>query len=257
MVKMIVSDIDGTLLRSDQTISRYLIEVLKKCQRAGIRIVLASARPPRMTRNLCPTDFRIDAFINYNGALVSENGNVLYQKTLRREVIEEIIGVVREKIVHPRVCFEINDAHYASFDIFDTFGRIPFQRIDLKTFKTNTAHKIILCNMANENRTELLGCFPADCTCMVTDGDQLCQIMDTNVSKFNALRFLLDRYEIETDEVMCFGDDRNDIEMLLNCGISVAMENASPEVKETAKHGTTSNDEDGVAVFIEDYLSLR
>ncbi len=66
MVKMIVSDLDGTLVRNDQTISNKTTEVFRKCAEAGIRIVLASARPPRMTKNLMPEDIDIDVIINYN-----------------------------------------------------------------------------------------------------------------------------------------------------------------------------------------------
>lgn len=257
MVKMIVTDIDGTLLRYDQTVSDKTVEVLNKCKELGIKIVFASARPPRTTKYLMPEYFCIDAIINYNGALVYENSNIVYQKMLKNDAIENILNVVHNKIIEPKVCFEINDAHYSNFDVTDTFGKIPYQLIDLKDFKTDTAYKIILCNMKNENKTEILENLPENCTCMVTDGDQLFQIMDRNVSKFNAIKFIIDKYGIGTDDIMCFGDDCNDIEMLSNCGISVAMDNAVPQIKKIAKYITNSNDNDGVALFIENYLNLK
>ncbi len=256
MVKMIVSDLDGTLVRTDQTISEKSIHVFRKCAEAGIRIILASARPPRMTKNLMPEDVKTEVIINYNGALVYENGEIILKKMLHCDVIEKILGVVHEKVKDPKVCFEINDAHYANFDVIEAFGDIPYTPVNLNEFKTDAAYKIILCNMKYENKAEILHSLPADCTCMVTDGDQIYQIMDKDVSKFDALSFVLGKFEIGTDEIMCFGDDTNDIEMLMNCGISVAMGNAAPEVRRAARFTTRSNDEDGVALFIERYLHL-
>ncbi len=257
MVKMIVSDLDGTLVRNDQTISNKTTEVFRKCAEAGIRIVLASARPPRMTKNLMPEDIDIDVIINYNGALVYENGDIVLQKMLHGDVIEKILDVVHDKVKNPKICFEIDDAHYANFNVIEAFGDIPYTPVNLNDFKTDTAYKIILCNMKHENKTEILHSLPADCTCMVTDGDQIYQIMAGDVSKFDALRFVLDKYKIGPNEIMCFGDDTNDIEMLMNCGISVAMGNAAPEIKKAAKYSTGSNDDDGVAIFMENYLHIK
>jgi Cof subfamily protein (haloacid dehalogenase superfamily) len=257
MVKLIVSDLDGTLLRSDQTISKRSLEVFRKCRLAGIRLALATAQPPRLTRELLPKELALGAIINYNGALVFENGAVVHEKTLSEEVIGAVLRMVRDKIAQPKVCFEIEDRHYSNFDVQEVFGPIDYQPIDLNDFRPTTAHKIILCNMKGEKDREILACLETHCCCMVTDDDQLYQIMAKDVSKFNAIQCLLDRHGIGPDEVMCFGDDRNDLEMISHCGIGVAMENATQELKKKAKYVTKSNDHDGVALFVEQYLDLK
>ena len=76
------------------------------------------------------------------------------------------------------------------------------------------------------------------------------------VSKANALSFLINKYDIKKEEVMAFGDNNNDIEMLEMAGISLAVENAENVVKEKAKYITKSNIENGVGYFIKEYFNL-
>ena len=82
------------------------------------------------------------------------------------------------------------------------------------------------------------------------------EVHSPKVSKANALSFLINKYNIKNEEVMAFGDNNNDIEMLEMAGISVAGENAENVVKEKAKYITKSNIENGVGYFINEYFNL-
>ena len=81
------------------------------------------------------------------------------------------------------------------------------------------------------------------------------EIFNKEVDKYNAIIEIAKKENIEPQDIISFGDGLNDIEMIRRCGVGVAMGNALPEVKENAKFVTLSNDEDGIKVFLEEYLN--
>jgi hydroxymethylpyrimidine pyrophosphatase-like HAD family hydrolase len=83
------------------------------------------------------------------------------------------------------------------------------------------------------------------------------QILAAGADKTHALRYLIDRLDSHMEHVIAIGDDINDVDMIRDSGLGVAVANAIPEVKAVAKHHTLSNDEDGVALVIEEILSGR
>ena len=83
----------------------------------------------------------------------------------------------------------------------------------------------------------------------------LVQVIPYGASKAAALHWLLERWGLSLDEVIAFGDDVNDVEMVAEAGLGVAMANAVPEVKAVADRITTTNDEDGVAAVLEEFLA--
>jgi hydroxymethylpyrimidine pyrophosphatase-like HAD family hydrolase len=86
-------------------------------------------------------------------------------------------------------------------------------------------------------------------------GEELTDILPKSASKWNAILFLSEKWSIKNSEIICFGDDYNDIEMLsVPCVISVAVENALDEVKAVSDYICGSNDEDGVAHWLEEYV---
>lgn len=91
---------------------------------------------------------------------------------------------------------------------------------------------------------------PLDCNLIITDNGKLGQIMAHGVNKLNALRYILNKLSTSIDRVMFFGDDINDIELIKESGIGVAMGNAVAKVKDAANYITSSNEEDGIAVFL-------
>jgi hydroxymethylpyrimidine pyrophosphatase-like HAD family hydrolase len=88
----------------------------------------------------------------------------------------------------------------------------------------------------------------------VTDGGELVQIAHKECNKLKAVEYILGREGIELDEVIAFGDDNNDIPLVMGAGCGVAMANATDELKEVADHITVTNDKDGVGKFLRGVL---
>lgn len=255
MNKIIISDLDGTLLRSNKTLSDHSVEFLKKCKRAGNELVYATGRPPRDTYKHIPHELKNDIVICYNGAIVIKGNDVLYKKEILKKTVLEIIDVSKRYSMN-NICLEINDNLYSNFDVADYFGKIPCEILDLKELDFEAVFKVIICNNQSIN-PELLEHLPKECRGIITDNGTLCQIMHSEVSKWNSIKYVLDHLNYDSSDVIAFGDDYNDLEMIENCGTGVAMANAVHELKSVANFVTKSNDEDGVVSFLQNKIFLQ
>ncbi|WP_291580214.1 HAD family hydrolase [Clostridium sp. UBA6640] len=249
MTRVIISDLDGTLLRSDKTISDYSINVLKKCKNEGNQLIFATARPPRDIYKYIPHELKNDIIICYNGALVIKGKDTLYKMEMPKKTILEIMDAAK-KYNLDNICIEINDKLYSNFDVSDYFGKAPCEILDLRELDFTVAFKVIICTKESIE-PELLKNLPKECRGVITDKGTLCQIMHSEVSKWNSIKYVINHLNCKMSDVIAFGDDYNDLEMIKNCGTGVAMKNAIDELKSVAKFVTKSNDEDGVVVFLE------
>ncbi|MDR4984676.1 HAD family hydrolase [Bacillus cereus] len=249
MRKVIISDLDGTLLRSDKTISEKSINILRECKNKGDELIFATARPPRSINQYIPSVLKNEIVICYNGALVLKGNDVLYEMEISKNIILEIIELGKKYNLH-QICLEINDKLYSNFDVTDYFGNVPCEVMDVSELNFEKASKVIVCTKGSINK-EFTKELPIECSAVITDNGTLCQIMHAEVSKWNSIQRVLQHLNRDAAEVIAFGDDYNDMEMIEKCGIGVAMSNAVEELKSVAKFIAKSNDEDGVATFLE------
>ncbi|EJS68041.1 Cof-type HAD-IIB family hydrolase [Bacillus cereus] len=249
MKKVIISDLDGTLLRSDKTISEKSINILRECKNKGDELIFATARPPRAIKQYIPNVLKNEIVICYNGALVLKGNDILYEMEISKNTFLEIIDIAKKYEFH-QICLEINDKLYSNFDVTDYFGNVPCEIMDVRKLNFEKASKIIICMKGSINK-EFIKELPIECNAVITDNGTLCQIMHAEVSKWNSIQHVLQHLNRDVSEVIAFGDDYNDMEMIEKCGIGVAMSNAVDELKSVAKFIAKSNDEDGVASFLE------
>lgn len=255
MYKIIVLDLDGTTLRKDKTVSTHTIEVLKKCNEKGIKILFATARPPRDAYKYVPVELRSNPIISYNGAcIINSKKEVLYSKEMDRESILQLLKVCKEN-GYNNLCLEINDKLYSNFDTKEFFGDAPTEIVDLENIPYDSVYKCIICSK-EAIKEELLDEFPQDCKGIITDDGTLCQIMHRDVSKWTSIKALIENMGIKSNEVIAFGDDYNDVDMLKYAGIGVAMGNAQEDVKDIADFVTDTNMNDGVAKYLESNLLI-
>ena len=130
----------------------------------------------------------------------------------------------------------------------------PFEQVDFQTLEFKPAGKILVNLRYVGDISEVYEFLPDDCRIIITDNGALGQILNKDVSKAGGVKALAEVLGIGLDEVISFGDDYNDIEMIRECGIGVAMGNAPQDIKDAADIITASNDEDGVAIILEKLL---
>lgn len=249
--KLIILDLDGTLLKNDKTVSEENIKALIHFKEKGNKILFATARPPRDAYKYVPENLRDNPIICYNGAcIIDKDKNVLYQNQIDRKSVMEFIKIAKN-MRYSDLCLEINDILYSNFDTKDFFGKAKTNIVDLEKLEFEYAYKIIICSKEKINK-DLLEKIPRSIKGIITDNGTLCQAINSEVSKWTSIQYLIEKLNIKKNDTIAFGDDYNDIEMIKNCGIGVAMGNAEEDVKNVADFVTETNMNDGVAKFIKE-----
>ncbi len=248
MKKIIALDLDGTLLRRDKTVSQYTIDILLKFKEKNNKIVFATARPPRDAYKYVPEVLRDNPIICYNGACIFDGKEMLYKKQMTKQDTLEIMKVA-QKFGYHQVSIEIDDTLYSNFDTFEFFGTVPNKIVNLEAMEFEKAYKVIICSK-NPIIKEFTNALPISCKGIITDGGTLCQIMNRESSKWMSIKSLIQKIGIGAENIIAFGDDYNDFDMIKNSGIGVAMGNAEESIKQIADIVIDTNNEDGVAKYI-------
>lgn len=255
MFDVIVLDLDGTLLKDDKTISCTTLNVLKKFEDLGKKIVIATGRPPRLDILDFPEELKREFMIFYNGAEIYHNNEKIYTKCISDSSIKYMINLLNKQNANPKISFEINNKLYSNYNANETFKNTQFTKINLEDFNYNNVTKLLVDLSSIEHIKSFSNSIPNDCNLLITDNSTLGQIMAKGVSKLSAIEFILNKLDTTLDKVIFFGDDINDIELIKHCGIGVAMGNAHTSVKSASKYITESNENDGIAVFLNKFAS--
>lgn len=249
-MKALIFDLDRTLLRTDKTISEYTLSVLKKCHEKGLLIMAATARPQRAIIDY-HEQIRFDAMTVMNGAGVVLPGTVLQEKTHGNDILRASAKEILEKLCElPDVILslEMGNKVYSNVEIpewdpivYHGFPELPAEGSIYK----------ILVSRPDENIGPLVESLLTEDTYCTVAGNNLVQIMNKKATKWNGIRLMLAAMGVSAADAVYFGDDNDDIEPLKLCGTGVAVANAIEAVKAAADVIAESNDEDGVAKWIE------
>ena len=247
-IKTIIVDLDRTLLHTDKNLSAYTIKVLNECKKCGIKIMVATARPFRTTKQYCDLiDF--DAMVVSNGArIIYRNQRTDYGICLRSA--QHLINALK-RYPNLRITLETGDCAYSNKSVADYETVICD---DLISIAQNEGVLKILVHIDDEETLSIVkNELTEDLYYTVAHG-YLMQIMSKSATKWNGIQSMLNVCECSSDEVAYFGDDYDDIEPIQMCGMGVVVANGIDEVKAVADYVTESNDADGVAKFIEKML---
>jgi len=265
-IKLVAIDLDGTLLDDSKRISEPTAAAIAEISRRGVRVVIASARPPRSVRHLY-RELGLDTWqINYNGALIwDEPGSrVVFHQPMQPELVRLLIDRARERFPSVLVTCEILDRWHTdrSEQPYTTeTGRLfqPDVVAPLEEFLNQPITKLLLLGDPDciDQMTPLLSAGEGAEVSVVRTDPHLIQIMDRRVSKAAALKKVAEHYGVGLSEVMAIGDAPNDVEMLQIAGVAVAMDNAALSVKQAAEWVAPSNNDHGVHAALERYLGKR
>lgn len=250
-IKAIVVDLDRTLLHTDKTISPYTAEVFKKCKQKGILLMVATARPLRTMLQYCEIiDF--DAISATNGARIV-CGDYRKECGLCPESADRLLNALKR--YHDfRVTLETGEEAYSNMPIEDYFSVISE---DLAAVARTEGAVKILVGLDTPETLEIVKEMLTDDLYYTVANGHLMQIMNKSVTKWNGVKAMLEICGCSAEETVYFGDDYDDIEPIKMCGVGVAVSNAINEVKAVADHIAESNDDDGVAKFIEGRMLER
>lgn len=229
--KLLLFDLDGTLLQSDKTMSSKTLLALKKCKENDILIGVSTSRSEQNSL-VYLNELMPDILISSGGALVKYKTEYIYRAEFSEEETNVMIDMARNICGNDcEITIDTIDAHYWNY------------KIDPKKLDKSWGDSIYT-DFSNFNECSLKMCVE------IFNQDKADELAH-RLSDCDCIRFS-DGFSI--DSIIVFGDDYADIGMLELCGIGVAMGNAIDEVKERADIVIGSNDEDGIADFIENEI---
>lgn len=263
MIKLIASDVDGTLVKdSSPYIYQELPQVIRQLKEKGILFCVASGRQYYSIRNMFKDVADDIAYIAENGAHVVYQGENLQVIPMKREDAEGIIRMYRE---HSNSCECIVSTPKATLMETDNREFIELIRngyrnkYELVHDVLETTEPIIKVSIYGKGSIRALGegdFIPAwkDKVKATMAGEEWVDFMAKEVDKGNALKFLAAHIGVARDEIMAFGDNDNDIGMLKNAGISYAVATARDRVKAIADGICPSYQEKGVYQIVKELI---
>lgn len=271
MIKLVVSDMDGTLLGKDSKISPANEEAIVRIQELGVPFVLCTGRIYSAVAPYADYLKLTGPVIGCNGAIIKNHGTgeTLFLNAMQEEVVCQVIDIFRkyDHYFH----FYDEDTVYAekSGPLFDYIvsmseklgdKRIKTKMVEDTKVVVRTMTKVLKMgfNLIDETSEQIADEIRkvAGLT-VVQSAPKLLDVMNENVSKGEALKALAAIYNISTEEILAMGDNDNDIEMLQVAGVGVAMGNAGDKVKAIADDVAVHHEEDGVAWTLEKYVLSR
>jgi Cof subfamily protein (haloacid dehalogenase superfamily) len=262
-------DLDGTLLNSKTQLSVRNRAALEKCIRRGIPVIIATSRSERATRRVIGNDLAdVCSLVTANGANAVGRPPLfgLVRESIPAEVARDIVELTLRMESTVRITVEIDGFDFGCnvqdtpeklwelnsatpdmvMSLDEAIAKIP-TKISVRGFERDLS---AIGNRISQQFAAFVSVFPSNNWTFLN-------IVNAETSKKEALRKLLNSQKIPLDNVIAFGDDIPDLDMLQACGMPVAMANAFPEVKAACVYQTASNDEDGVAVVLEKMLADR
>ncbi|WP_062048145.1 Cof-type HAD-IIB family hydrolase [Bacillus sp. JCM 19034] len=264
---LIVLDLDGTLLKDDKTISDFTKQVLSKARQHGHLVMIATGRPYRASRAYYDELNLNTAIVNFNGAFVhhpKDKSFGLFHHPLDLETAKTIIKTCQAFNVSNIMVEVLDDFYLHSFDqvIVDEFlaGQNPIEHGNLlKQLQTDPTSILV---HPEEHHVQELRHLLEDAHAEVIEQRMwgapwnIIEIIRSGINKAIGIQKAAEYYNIPKERIIAFGDEDNDLEMIEYAGQGVAMSNAIEPLKSIANAVTSSNEEDGIGLYLEEALKL-
>lgn len=267
--KLIVLDLDGTLTNNKKEITSHTLDTLIKAQQQGVKVVLASGRP---TYGIAPIAKRLK-LDEFGGYILSYNGGEIIdwkeQKSMYKNMLEpELVPLLHQYAKKNHFTIVTYDGEFVltenpENEYVQKAAKLNVMKIKPVTnFSEAIDHPIAKCLIAGEaDRLALLeeemreqlkgrmGVFRSE--------PYFLELVPEGIDKARSLAVLLSKLGMSKDEMIAIGDGYNDLSMVQYAGLGVAMANAQQIVRENANYITLSNEEDGVAHVVEEFVFAK
>lgn len=262
-VKLIVTDMDGTLLHSDYTLNPLFFDIYNQIKTLGISFAVASGRQYESLFNIFKEIQNDIYFIAENGGNVVYQGKQQFVQEIDPKIIKEVVKIIRlipntelilcgvksAYIEESKPEFEEHIAPYYPLRelVSDFLKPINDQIVKIAIYNPESSEDNIFPHVG----------YLKDKFQVVISGKHWVDISVENSNKGYALKKIQNILQVSKEETMVFGDYLNDIEMMSNGYYSFAMDNAHPLLKEKARFLASSNDEDGVLKILKDIIEQK
>ncbi|TBN04668.1 HAD family hydrolase [Hyunsoonleella flava] len=261
-VKLVVTDMDGTLLNAQHEVSPLFFKLFKKLKKHNIIFVAASGRPYYgMVDKLGAIKDNV-LIVAENGGLAIQNDNVLLSNPIKEKNLNRFITIISDiKNTHPVFCtrhraYVMNKSekllgllseYYHNYKVISDPHNIKEEVYKIALFHEESSEKFVypyVKQLESEFKVKLSATHWVD-------------ISENIANKGTAIKQIQQKYSISPEETLAFGDYNNDLEMLENAYFSFAMENAHPSIKSAARFETKSNNDLGVEIILQKLLEEK
>lgn len=288
MYKLVAIDIDGTLLNSNGELTEKTKETIEKVANRNVKVVLTSGRVTKSVKTIA-NEISADKYIICdNGASIYDlnEEKTIWSKEINKKSVIELINICIENNIYYMVFTDkeiiVKDLKHMALAFYKQRHNCNDEATGITQFKyagidyiskiDAPIRRIVVCDQDRViynsivNRLKKiegvdLMAAPHISNKIIKNGDEklvltysYAEILPQNTNKWVAIKELIKTIGIKEEEVMAVGDNFNDIAMLQNAGLGVAMNNGAPVAKEVARVVAPSNDEDGVALILERYI---
>lgn len=264
---LIVLDLDGTLLTDEKKISLLTKETLLKAKEAGHQVMIATGRPYRASQLYYQELSLTTPIVNFNGALIHHPKNPMWKAihtTVDLSVVHDVVESVH-KYEYDNLIAEVMDDVYLHREDEGVLqllhmGNPNILTGDLKnTLKEDPTSLLI---QADDVNTPIIRKHLQDVHAELIEHRRwgapfpIIEIVHKGLSKAVGIDYIAKEMGIPRERIIAFGDEDNDLEMIDYAGVGVSMSNGIDDLKTIANEITLSNNEDGIAKFLQDRLKL-
>lgn len=289
MYRLVAIDLDGTMLNQYGIITEETKEAIKKVQEKNVEVIIASGRAINSVKSFSKEINSQNYFISGNGAITYDiqNDKILYENILSKQKVLQIIKVCEENSIYYNVYTE-NGIIAKSLN----YNTLYYYKDNLSKPEENQTHinivenvydyieqreekilKIMICDehqsvfnsiirkLKEISQIEVLEVSHMSRKIIKQGTEEIkleyfyTEVSAQNVDKWNAIENLIKILDISKEEVIAIGDNANDLKMIQNAGLGIAMGESAPYIKQSADKVTLENDENGVAQALEEIFN--
>lgn len=258
-IKLIFIDIDDTLKKTDGTISNRVKKAIEENRKTGNKIIICTARPRYQTLEVMKELGSDSIIVSSNGSEIydSYDNKIIFNSFVDNDSVIKMVKYAYSKDI--RLILTMEDYDYVTKEIRNPNQKLLSNSNYIKDLVECNVKQCMFIDKKSDEIYKIKGILSNDNKLHIVDEinenssyeEKWFSVSNSNCSKGNALKIVSKYLNIPIKNTIAIGNDKNDIPMFEVAGLSVAVANASDDIKSKVNHITLSNDEDGVAIFLE------
>lgn len=268
MKKLIAIDLDGPTLNQDSIITDKTAKTLRRAIEDGHSVVIATGRPYRMSKNFYQQLQLTTPMINFNGALVHLPGKKWadeQETSVNRKIVFDVMSEKKNLkldfiAAENRETFFIDDLNFFDQHFFASDFATNDNLLTINTLRTNPTSVLLRSQPENVGSVseELKQQFGHEVEVNTWGGpNPMLEVVAKGIQKAHGLKRVINSLNVQQEDILAFGDEHNDVDMLKFAGWGVSMVNGTDQLKSVADDITEKpNSEDGMADYLTKYLDL-
>ncbi|MEH7012419.1 HAD family hydrolase [Neobacillus niacini] len=247
--KVLFLDIDGTIIKPDDSIEETTIKAIRQVQEKGIKVFLATGRPLHEIRELAD-DLKVNSLIGYNGAYAIYQGEDLFQEPMNKKTVKQFIDIAKEN-KHDLVLYTRDQNIFTDLEakcVKEFIEKFHLHKND--SYSPAKDYEVLGMTLINLESEDIALYKHEDQTHLSqvnVEGMHHCyDVIRDKVNKGIGVEYVLKHLGLVKENAIAFGDGLNDKEMLMSVGEGFAMGNGHPDLFQYAKHKTTTVNDSGI-----------